>query len=157
MPSYTDSGLTSGAVFQYRVTPTSVFGDGVPSITSGATRLQQVTGLAFDSVTSSQTQLRWTDIPTETNYRIERSTDGTTFTQIGTVAANVTNYADTTVLPTTEYYYRVLGTAGQSEASFSYQPVCTTSYSLQHHPQRLFQLHGRRLTSGPLRALVVQI
>ncbi len=119
IPSYTNSSLTSGATYQYRVIPTSAFGDGPAVTTTGGTRLQQVTGLAFDSLTSSQTVFHWTDIPTETNYRIERSTDGVTYSQLAIVANNITTYTDTTVLPTTEYYYRVLGTAGQSVSLYN--------------------------------------
>ena len=52
--------------------------------------------------------LSWVDnAATEAGYKIERSTDGVNFTQIGTVGANVTTYYDTGLNSGTNYYYRV--------------------------------------------------
>jgi hypothetical protein len=59
-------------------------------------------------VSSSQINLSWTDNSNnETGFKVERSSDGTTFTQIATVGANVTTYADTGLPALTKYYYRV--------------------------------------------------
>jgi hypothetical protein len=50
------------------------------------------------AVSSSQINLSWIDNSNnETGFEIERSTDGTTFTQIATVGANVTMYLNTTL------------------------------------------------------------
>ena len=50
----------------------------------------------------------WTDNSNnETGFKIERSTDGKTFIQVGTVGANVTNFQDTGLASGTTYYYRV--------------------------------------------------
>jgi hypothetical protein len=58
--------------------------------------------------TTPQVSLTWTDnSDDETGFGIERSTDGVHFSQIATVAANVTTYKDTAVSPLTTYYYRV--------------------------------------------------
>ncbi len=114
IPSYTDTGLASGTTYFYRVTPTSGLGDGTAVVTSGATRLNQVTGLAFDELTSSQTRIRWTDLPNESNYKIQRSTDGTTFTDLATLPGGITTYTDTTVAGSTEYYYRVIASSATS-------------------------------------------
>ncbi|HEY9502441.1 MAG TPA: fibronectin type III domain-containing protein, partial [Pyrinomonadaceae bacterium] len=43
----------------------------------------------------------------EDGFQIERSTDGSTFTQIATVGANVTTYSNTGITCTVFYYYRV--------------------------------------------------
>jgi hypothetical protein len=59
-------------------------------------------------VSSSQINLSWTDNSNnETGFKVERSTDGTTFTQIATVGANVTMYGNTGLSALTEYDYRV--------------------------------------------------
>jgi len=53
-------------------------------------------------------RVSWSDASTnETGFKIERSLDGTTFTQIATVGSNVTSYASTGLAVSTTYYYRV--------------------------------------------------
>jgi hypothetical protein len=44
----------------------------------------------------------------ETGFKILRSTDNVTFTQIGTTAANVTTYSSTGLTSNTTYYYAVV-------------------------------------------------
>ena len=59
-------------------------------------------------MSSSQINLSWTDnASNETGFRIERSSDGTSFTEISTVGSNVTTYADTGLSASTQYWYRV--------------------------------------------------
>ncbi|MBI3651915.1 MAG: choice-of-anchor D domain-containing protein [Acidobacteria bacterium] len=66
------------------------------------------TDLRVTAVTSSRVDLAWTDNSiNEQGFKVERSLDGQTFTEIATVAANVTTYSDTTVAPSTLYFYRV--------------------------------------------------
>jgi titin len=64
--------------------------------------------------------LRWTDNSTsETGFRIERSGNGTIFTQIATVGANATTYANTNLTTGVRYWYRVraYNSAGASPPS----------------------------------------
>jgi len=66
------------------------------------------TGLTATAVSHTQINLAWTDNSTnETGFRIERSPDNVTFTEIGTVGANTTAYQDTGLSAFTTYYYRV--------------------------------------------------
>jgi hypothetical protein len=66
------------------------------------------TDLRVTAVMASQVDLAWTDNSNnEQGFKIERSFDGQTFTEIATVAPNVTTYSDTTVAPATLYFYRV--------------------------------------------------
>jgi hypothetical protein len=60
--------------------------------------------------------ISWNDISGESNYRIERSTNGTSFSTLATVAANVTSYTDASVTGGTEYYYRVWGTTSLTQS-----------------------------------------
>ena len=56
-----------------------------------------------------QVQLNWTDNSTnEDEFIIERSTDGTTFTELTRVAQNVTTYDDAAVTSNITYFYRVI-------------------------------------------------
>jgi hypothetical protein len=89
-------------------------GSGVPSVASiiqlGDAALPAApSGLTATTPLSSDVALSWTDNSSnESGFSIERSTDGgSTFTQIGTVGPNDAAYADTAVLPSTPYQYRV--------------------------------------------------
>lgn len=65
----------------------------------------------------SSLTVNWSDNATnETNYVLERSTDGTNFTVIATLGANVTSYNETALTPNTLYYYQVKA-ANASESS----------------------------------------
>ncbi len=81
------------------------------SLSITGTPLPSVSGLAFTAIVSNKMTFNWNPLAlTETGYVIQRSTNGTSFNTIGTVAANVSTYADSTAVPLTPYYYRVLGT-----------------------------------------------
>jgi hypothetical protein len=69
---------------------------------------------------SSQIDLAWTDVGTETGYRVERSPDGATdWVTVATIGQDVPAYSDTGLSPGTTYYYRVFATndGGDSPAS----------------------------------------
>lgn len=65
-------------------------------------------GLSCTTISSSQINLGWTDTSNnETGFRIERSPDGVTFTEVATLGANATTYSSQGLTPGTQYYYRV--------------------------------------------------
>ena len=60
------------------------------------------------TIAKTKVTLTWTDnAGTESGFKIERSSDGQTFTQIATVGANVTSYTNTGLKKRRTYYYRV--------------------------------------------------
>jgi len=64
--------------------------------------------LVGSAVSKTQINLAWVDNSTnETGFRIEQSTNGSTWTQVGTVGANVRAYAVTGLKSSTTYYFRV--------------------------------------------------
>ena len=76
--------------------------------------------LSAVAVSSSQIKLSWTDTATDaTGIKIERSLDGTTFTQANTVARDASTFTDSGLSPSTVYFYRVVATnqVGDSAAS----------------------------------------
>src|ERR1039457_2153663 len=79
------------------------------------------TSLVATAISSSQINLSWTDnANNETGYRIQRSTDGVSFTLIpGVLPSNTHSYSDTGRTTATTYYYRVgaLNTCGFSAPS----------------------------------------
>ncbi|MCP5104079.1 MAG: hypothetical protein GY950_11905 [bacterium] len=66
------------------------------------------TGLSAAASACDQIDLGWTDnADNESGFKIERSPNGSSFSQIDTVGANVTSYNDTSVAENTTYWYRV--------------------------------------------------
>jgi hypothetical protein len=85
--------------------------------------------LAWTSFNSAQVILTWQDIFTnEDGYKIERSDDGVTYSQIGTVGASVLTYTDShAVSIDSTYYYRIRGYKGATDAGYS--NVATVVYN----------------------------
>lgn len=115
-PSYSNTGLTGATAYSYRVIPTSDLGDGVTSaIYTTSTRLNAVTGLQITQVLPTQISLSWTGgVTGATGYRIQRSTDGVTYTTLTTIAG--TTYTATSLTPLTSNYFRVAAVNAYSES-----------------------------------------
>ena len=99
--------------------------------------------LTADGTSTSQINLTWTDNATNaTGFKVERSTDGTTFSQVALVGANVTAYADTGLAAATTYYYRVQATnaAGDSAYSDVASGVTASSVQLITDPNQVFSV-----------------
>ncbi len=118
---FTSAIVTNGWVFVGQEYNFSVFGL-FPTHTSAPGAPTNLTGMG---VSSTSIQLNWTNPNpnTATGIKILRSTDGTNFTQVNTVAATATSYTDTGLTQGTTYYYKVVATnqAGDSTASNTIQ------------------------------------
>jgi hypothetical protein len=80
------------------------------------------TGLTATAVSSSQIDLNWSDIANnETGYHVERSLDGSNFTEIAMLGPDIASYSDTDLAASTTYHYRVraFNSSGESEYSNS--------------------------------------
>ncbi|MBN2579840.1 MAG: fibronectin type III domain-containing protein, partial [Pirellulales bacterium] len=107
VPSYTNSGLSAYTRYYYRVVTLDSSGDaGISDVASNFTRLADVTGLTFTTKESYQMAFQWNAVAGAASYRIERSTNGSSYTTL-TSTWTQTNYTDNNVSPTHEYYYRV--------------------------------------------------
>ncbi|HUJ10125.1 MAG TPA: fibronectin type III domain-containing protein [Verrucomicrobiae bacterium] len=72
------------------------------------------------NVVSARIDLSWADTSTnEDGFKIERSVDGTNFTQIAQVLSNTTTHRDTTAWYGTTYYYRVRSYNAAGDSGFS--------------------------------------
>ncbi len=92
----------------------SLTGSGVPSAPAAPTNLTAV------AITTSQVVLGWTDNATnESGFKVERSADNITFTQIGTTTANISSYNDSTASGGLTYYYRVRATNAAGDSGYS--------------------------------------
>lgn len=79
-------------------------------------------GLTTEAGTTAtkEISLFWHDNATnETAFKIERKTEGGSFAQIGTVAANTTTYTDLTVNSKTTYLYRVKASGSITDSGYS--------------------------------------
>ncbi len=84
--------------------------------------LARAGGIVLEASPSSTTaiDLRWTDGDVkEDGFKIERSTDGVSFSQIATVGSGVLSYNDTGLTESVEYYYRVREYLGADDYPYS--------------------------------------
>jgi hypothetical protein len=77
-------------------------------------------GLGGMALSDTQIQLSWTNTATNaTGIKIERSLDGTTFTQIAILPRDASTYTDTGLTGSTQYYYRVRATNQLGDSPYS--------------------------------------
>lgn len=75
---------------------------------------------------SSIVTLAWTDnADNEAAFVVERSTNGTTYTEIQQTAANANSYADGNLVPNTVYYYRVKSINATDHSTYAAASVTT--------------------------------
>ena len=113
--TYNDTGLTCGTPYYYRVrvypssdTSYSGYSNDLNTTTQACT-LAAPSNLTATAVSQTQINLSWTDNSSdETNFRVERSPNGTSgWTEIAAIAANTNNYNDIGLISGSTYYYRV--------------------------------------------------
>ena len=112
--SYNPTGLNPGTAYSHRVLAFNAAGNSsvtntVTVTTPAASQIPAApTTLASTGVTTTSVSLSWTDgSSNENGFSIERL-NGSTWSQIGWVADNVTTYTNTGLNPSTSYSYRVL-------------------------------------------------
>ncbi|MBC3540039.1 gliding motility-associated C-terminal domain-containing protein [Rufibacter sediminis] len=112
--TYTDTNLGVLATYQYRVKAISASGNSIFSpIISGTTLYDErlplpAENLVATTLSENQVKLDWVDkSENETEFQIERSTNGTSYALLQTVAADVTTYTDERLQLATRYYYRI--------------------------------------------------
>lgn len=78
------------------------------------------TNLAATSSLAKRIDLTWTDRSAgESGFKIERSSNGRSYSQLATVGANVTTFSDTGLRSGRRYYYRVRAYSGASNSGYS--------------------------------------
>ncbi|MGC2696179.1 MAG: immunoglobulin domain-containing protein [Candidatus Angelobacter sp.] len=125
------TGLPVQTAFNYRAYAVSPRGNSVYSNTSETTTLAPPpTPLSFQAtdVSSNEIDLSWNNSdPTVQSYVIERQAVGGVYSQIATVAP-VSNhsYHDTTVMPATQYNYRMYAQSPTGASAYT-DPVSATT------------------------------
>jgi hypothetical protein len=125
-----DSGLTAGATYYYRVKAYNGIGDSDYSNTASTTITAPAapSGLTATAVSTSQINLVWVDnVSNESGFRIFRSLDKVNWTLIATTGPNVTTYSDTGLAANTQYYYRIRSYNGVGSSSYSNTAGSNTS------------------------------
>ena len=112
--SFTDSGLSASTEYWYRITAYNNAGDSGSLVVNGTTAAppppppSAPTSLTATAISKSQINLAWADTASnEDGFKIERSSDGKTFTQIATVGSNVLSFTNSNLSANKLYYYRV--------------------------------------------------
>ena len=130
--AFTDQGLDSDVSYQYRIRAIS---GAEQSIYATPVRVltQKTAPVAPDSVMAAQSffdrvALTWKDAAdNEEGYRVERQRVGQAFVMVGEVAANATQFVDSTLVNTGRYVYRVyaFNSGGESfgEDNVHYNPA----------------------------------
>jgi uncharacterized protein YunC (DUF1805 family) len=107
---------TAATVSAFKGTTTSAPAPTAPAATVPAAP----TSLAARAASSTSVTLTWVDNATnESGYKVERSGDGVVFTEIASLGAGASSYANSGLTARTNYYYRVraYGSAGNSAYS----------------------------------------
>jgi titin len=141
--TFASTGLNAATAYFYRVRAFNTAGSSAYSNVANATTMSvqppgDPSGLVATANSSSQITLTWVDnATTETGFKIERSSDNVTFTQIATAATNATSYVNTGLTPLTRYYYRVRSTNTGGDSAYSNAANATTADAIPAGPLNL--------------------
>jgi fibronectin type 3 domain-containing protein len=108
--TFTDFNLSGNQRYFYRVVAKDSAGVSVPSsIVNITTRAAAATNLKVFSVSPTQLMIEWKDSNGESNYKVQRSDDGSSgWTTIGTSARNSPFFVSSGLAANTRYFYRVI-------------------------------------------------
>lgn len=115
-----DTGLSNNIAYYYRVSAVNGVGYSLASNEKSAVTLPPAPSLnAPTGITASQMTLSWGSVAGNTGYKLERSTDNATWTQIATPAAGAINHSDTGLDSGTTYYYRLRTVNASGDSDYS--------------------------------------
>jgi len=125
--SYADNSLLSGTTYYYKVAAYNNYGEGAQSSYASATTPPSAPAGVTAAVNSeSSITVGWGSVTGATGYYIYRSESyNGTYSEIGT--SETASYADTDLLSSTAYYYKIAaynsgGTGTQSGYAYAYTP-----------------------------------
>jgi len=128
--TFSDTGISTNNSYTYKV---RAYKDGVNSDYSNEVTVTVAipsapSGLSAAVISTSRIDLTWTDNSNnETGFKIERRTANTSYTEIGTVNANVTSFSNTGLSSNTTYYYRVRAVNPVGNSGYSNEVITHTS------------------------------
>lgn len=90
-----------------------------------------LSAVANPTTPASAINLTWADnASNETGYIVQRSTDGSTFTQVAQLGANTQAYTNANLVSTTTYYYRVQAINGNGVSGYSNTASAQTAFQV---------------------------
>ncbi len=128
--AYNSTGLAPSTTYYFRLRSydgpnLSAYSNVASATTNSAPSAPS--NLVAVATSSSRIDLTWTDNATnEGGFKVERSTDGVSFSQIATLAPNTTSYASTNLGASTTYYFRVRAYEGPNHSAYSNVASATT-------------------------------
>jgi hypothetical protein len=158
--TFSDTGLTAGATYSYRVLAfntaggNSDYSNTAEATTSTATPPPAPiapSNLTATAASSSQIDLGWTDNSSdETGFEIERCQGSgcADFVKILQTAAGVQSYSDTGRTPNTTYQYRVRAVNGGGASGYTNEASATTQAAAVAY-SHVGDLDASKTTSGP--------
>jgi predicted phosphodiesterase len=113
--SFSNTGRPASTTYHYRVLAFNASGNTAFSNTATATTFAPATvipaapsNLVATALSSTQVRLTWTDNSNNENaFKLYRSLNGTTFTEIAKPGVNSTSFIDAGLSSNTTYYYRI--------------------------------------------------
>jgi fibronectin type 3 domain-containing protein len=134
--SYQDTNLTGNTQYYYEVSAVNSAGVSAYTNIATATTLPVTTEQPpnapsnLDPIVASgnEIDLYWTNnSDNTTSFKIDRSTDGLTFTQVAVTDPGATRYNDTGLNDNTTYYYKICATNDAGDSSFTSIASATTA------------------------------
>ena len=104
------NGLNVNTLYYYKVSAINAFGTGATDSANGATLPQAPSSLTLTVINDTSIKLDWANPSgdAESGFKIEISTDGTTWTdEVADTGTTSLTYTDTGLTPLTTYYYKV--------------------------------------------------
>ena len=127
-PSYTDTGLTAGTTYYYKIV---AYNSSTTSSMSSyksilPTNVKTPTIYYGKANSSSSITVKWTNVPGAASYYVYRSTSASgTYSHVGTVSK--TSFTNTGLSSGTTYYYKIVAVSSGSLSAFSSYRAVTTS------------------------------
>lgn len=123
--------IEEGVTYYFRVNGSNKYGTSKYSaVTKIDVAVTAAPNAPYDlkgTATSAEVSLKWGDDSNkETTFEVERSSDGTTFTKIGSTGRNEVAYTDKSVSEKTKYSYRVRATNIKGNSAYTNVLAITT-------------------------------
>jgi hypothetical protein len=117
--SYSNTGLTPGKSYSYRVCAYNSTSEnsGYSSSITMATLPNAPTGLSAKALPGTQIQLTWTAVAGASGYLVERSLNGSTWAQVGSVST--TSFTNVGLTAGVKYYYRIRAYTSGGKGAYS--------------------------------------
>jgi fibronectin type 3 domain-containing protein len=137
--TYSSTNLTPLTEYCYRVIAFNSVGSSLPSdeacATTADTAPASPSNLVASAIALDRIRIAWTqNSENETGFRIERRVDNGPYSELVTLAENVTSYNDDSVNESSEYCYRVLAFNSFGDSDYSNDDCARTTVLIPDPP-----------------------